>query len=97
MKISTFTSAALALVMSTGIALAQTAPTPPAQPSTTVQKIKKSKTVKKTKAAVKAQAARSAASIACSTEANSKGLHGKERKKFRKICLAGKAKAAKAN
>ena len=36
-------------------------------------------------------------SIECSKEADAKGLHGKERKKFRKICLAGKAKAAKAN
>ena len=45
---------------------------------------------------------RSAASMECSKEADAKGLHGKERKKFRKDCVRAKktdatdaAKAAK--
>lgn len=38
-------------------------------------------------AAAKAQKPRSAASIECSKQADAKGLHGKERKKFRSECL----------
>ena len=34
----------------------------------------------------KAPTARSAASLECSKEADAKGLHGKERKKFRSEC-----------
>jgi hypothetical protein len=34
----------------------------------------------------KAPAVRSAASLECSKEADAKGLHGKERKKFRSEC-----------
>ena len=33
---------------------------------------------------------RSAASMECSKEADAKGLHGKERKKFRKDCVRAK-------
>ncbi|MFT4096444.1 MAG: PsiF family protein [Rhodoblastus sp.] len=44
-------------------------------------------------AAPKAAAPRSAASIDCSKQADAKGLHGKDRKKFRSDCK----KAAKAN
>jgi len=36
--------------------------------------------------AAKAEKPRSAASIECSKEADAKGLHGKERKKFRSEC-----------
>ena len=36
----------------------------------------------------KAEKPRSAASIECSKEADAKGLHGKERKKFRSECKA---------
>jgi len=36
--------------------------------------------------AEKAPVARSAASLECSKEADAKGLHGKERKKFRSEC-----------
>ena len=39
-----------------------------------------------------AKPARSAASIACSKQADAKGLHGKERKKFRSECRKGAAK-----
>ena len=45
-------------------------------------------------AAKKTQKPRTAASLECSKEADAKGLHGKERKKFRSEC---KAKAAKPN
>ncbi len=31
-------------------------------------------------------------SLACSKEADAKGLHGKPRKEFRKTCIKGKAK-----
>ncbi|WP_439924160.1 PsiF family protein [Nitrobacter sp. JJSN] len=44
--------------------------------------------------AAKAEKPRTAASLECSKEADAKGLHGKERKKFRSEC---KAKAAKPN
>ena len=37
---------------------------------------------------------RSAASIECSKEADAKGLHGKERKKFRSDCKAAASKDA---
>jgi hypothetical protein len=43
-------------------------------------------------AAKKMEKPRTAASLECSKEADAKGLHGKERKKFRSEC---KAKAAK--
>jgi len=36
---------------------------------------------------------RTAASLECSKQADAKGLHGKERKKFRSECKAGAAKA----
>jgi invasion protein IalB len=44
-------------------------------------------------AAKKAEKPRSAESIACSKQADEKGLHGKERKQFRSDCLK-EAKAA---
>jgi len=40
-------------------------------------------------AAAKAKPARSAKSIECSKQADAKGLHGKERKKFRSECKRG--------
>jgi hypothetical protein len=49
-------------------------------------------------AATKAEKPRSAASLECSKEADAKGLHGKERKKFRSDCKkasADKGAAAK--
>ena len=39
--------------------------------------------------------ARTAASLECSKEADAKGLHGKERKKFRSDCKKGAAPKAK--
>jgi psiF repeat-containing protein len=42
-------------------------------------------------AAPKAQPERTAKSIECSKQADAKGLHGKERKKFRSKCKLGKS------
>ncbi len=54
-----------------GPALAQTAAAPAAKPAP----------------AAKTEKPRSAASIECSKQADQKGLHGKERKKFRSECM----------
>ncbi len=43
----------------------------------------------------KAEKPRSAASLECSKEADAKGLHGKERKKFRSDCKKEAAPKAK--
>jgi CelD/BcsL family acetyltransferase involved in cellulose biosynthesis len=84
---TTLSSRALAIafasVLLTGSAFAQTpAPAPATTPAT---------------AAKKAEKPRTAASLECSKEADAKGLHGKERKKFRSQCKhdAGKAGDAK--
>lgn len=45
--------------------------------------------------AEKAPVVHSAASLECSKEADAKGLHGKERKKFRSECKANAAKGDK--
>ncbi len=42
---------------------------------------------KPAKAAPKADKPRSAASLDCSKQADAKGLHGKDRKKFRSACM----------
>ena len=47
--------------------------------------------------AAKMEKPRTAASMECSKEADAKGLHGKERKKFRSECKAKAAKSAKTN
>ena len=71
-------AAAFACLLLASTALAQTAPA--AAPATTA-------------APKKAEKPRSAESIECSKQADEKGLHGKERKKFRSDCLK-EAKAA---
>ena len=80
---SRLAAVALASLLAGGTALAQTAA--PA-----------AKTETKTEAAVtadkKAPKERSAESLECSKQADAKGLHGKERKKFRSECI----KSAKA-
>jgi invasion protein IalB len=75
-----------------GSAFAQ-APAPSAAPSASSPPAAAATTAKKP---------RSAFSMECSKEADAKGLHGKERKKFRKDCVRAKktntddaAKAAK--
>lgn len=77
--------AATALAFLAGApAFAQTAAPAAQAPATTP--------MKPAKAAPKAEKPRSAASLECSKQADGKGLHGKDRKKFRSECM----KAAKA-
>jgi CelD/BcsL family acetyltransferase involved in cellulose biosynthesis len=67
-------TAGLALATSllfAGAAFAQTSTAPAAAPAATEKKAEKPRT---------------AASLECSKEADAKGLHGKERKKFRSEC-----------
>lgn len=86
---TTFTSrilvAAAASLMLAGSAFAQTAA--PANPAPAA------KTAPAKAEAPKAKSERTAASLECSKQADAKGLHGKERKKFRSECkkTAGKA------
>ena len=84
-KISSLaTATALASLLLAGSAFAQTA-APAAKDAT--------KTETKAPAEKKAEKPRTAESLECSKEADAKGLHGKERKKFRAECK--KAAAAK--
>jgi invasion protein IalB len=77
------TAFASLLLMSS--AFAQTAAPAPAAPATTAAP-----------AAKKAEKPRTAASLECSKEADTKGVHGKERKKFMSDCKkAAKDAAAK--
>ena len=80
------TATAIASLLLMGSALAQT--TAPAKTDATT------KTETKAPAEKKAEKPRTAASLECSKEADAKGLHGKERKKFRSECK--KAAADKA-
>ena len=86
-KISSLaTATAVVSLLLMGAASAQT--TAPAKTDAT-------KTDAKAPAEKKAEKPRTAASLECSKEAEAKGLHGKERRKFRRECK--KAAAAKAN
>ena len=72
-------AAGLALAASllfAGAAFAQTSTAPAAAPAAAEKKAEKPRT---------------AASLECSKEADAKGLHGKERKKFRSDCEKGQA------
>jgi hypothetical protein len=88
----TFSSRALATVAATlmlaGTAFAQTT-APAAKPAAAP--------ASKMAPAAKTEKPRTAASLECSKEADAKGLHGKERKKFRSECKAKAAKSAKTN
>jgi hypothetical protein len=87
-KISAFaTATAVASLLLMGAALAQT-PSPAA-------KTDAPKADTKAPAEKKAEKPHSAASLECSKEADAKGLHGKERKKFRSECKAGADKGNK--
>ena len=77
--------ASLLLVSS---AFAQT--TAPATPAPTATPAPKMAPAEK-----KAEKPRTAASLECSKEADAKGLHGKERKKFRSECRKAAADKAK--
>ena len=81
---SRIAAAAVATLLLAGTAYAQT-PAPAAKTETTAP------------AAKKAQKPRTAESLQCSKDADAKGLHGKERKKFMSDCKKeAKAKAAPA-
>lgn len=81
---SRIAAAAVASLLLGGTAYAQT-PAPAAKTETTAP------------AAKKAQKPRTAESLQCSKDADAKGLHGKERKKFMSDCKKeAKAKAAPA-
>jgi len=87
-KISSLaTATALASMLLMGTAFAQTAA--PAKDAT------KTETKAPAPAEKKAEKPRTAASLECSKEADAKGLHGKERKKFRSECKKGSADKAK--
>jgi hypothetical protein len=88
-KISSLaTATALASMLLMGTAFAQTA-APAAKDAT------KTETKAPAPAEKKAEKPRTAASLECSKEADAKGLHGKERKKFRSECKKGGADKAK--
>ena len=88
MKISSFAAAtAVASMLLTGAAFAQTA-APAAKSDMT-------KTEAKAPAEKKAEKPRTPGSMECSKEADAKGLHGKERKKFRSDCKKAAADKAK--
>jgi hypothetical protein len=73
-----------------GSAFAQTtAPATPAPAAKTAPEPKMAPAEKK------AEKPRTAASLECSKEADAKGLHGKERKKFRSECKKAAADKAK--
>ena len=82
----------VASLMLAGAAFAQTAT--PAAPATPAAKTEPAKTAPAKTAAPKEKPERTAASLECSKQADAKGLHGKERKKFRSEC---KKSAGKAN
>jgi hypothetical protein len=88
---TTFSSRAIVIIAASmilaGSAFAQTATTTtPTAPATKAAPSEK-----------KAEKPRTAESLECSKQADAKGLHGKERKKFRSECKKGAAGAAKAN
>jgi psiF repeat len=85
MKLSSlFAAAAISSLLIAGPALAQNAPAAKSDTAAAPAMTEK-----------KAPKARSAESVECSKEADAKGLHGKERKKFRSECVkSAKAGAA---
>ena len=86
-KISSLaTATAVVSLLLMGAASAQT--TAPAKTDAT-------KTDAKAPAEKKAEKPRTAASLECSKEADAKGLHGKERRKFRSECKKAAAEKAK--
>jgi hypothetical protein len=78
------TTVASLLLMSSAFAQG-TAPAPAATPAPAASAAPAAAT------APTGKKARSAASLECSKEADAKGLHGKERKKFRSECRKGAA------
>jgi len=90
-KISSLaTATAVASLLLMGAASAQT--TAPAKTDATKTE---AKTDAKAPAEKKAEKPRTSASLECSKEADAKGLHGKERRKFRSECKKTAAEKAK--
>ena len=91
MKISSLaTATAVVSLLLMGAASAQT--TAPAKTDATKTE---AKTDAKAPAEKKAEKPRTSASLECSKEADAKGLHGKERRKFRSECKKTAAEKAK--
>jgi hypothetical protein len=90
-KISSLATATAVSLLLMGSAFAQT--TAPAKTET--PKTEATKTETKAPAEKKAEKPRTTASLECSKEADAKGLHGKERKKFRSECKKTAAEKAK--
>ncbi|MDO8981206.1 MAG: PsiF family protein [Afipia sp.] len=82
----------VASLMLAGTAFAQT--TTPATPATPSAKTAPAAPAKTAAPAPKEKTERTAASLECSKQADAKGLHGNERRKFRSEC---KKSAGKAN
>ena len=87
----TFMLAAAATVLTAVSALAQ-APMakPPMATTTTTTKMAGQPKTTTTHTGPAPKAARTEASLACSTSADSKGVHGKDRSKFMRACKKGK-------
>lgn len=77
---STFLIAATAALLAFGTAASAQTASPPTGSSNTMAPTARAPTGK-------AQAPRSEASLACSKQADEKGLHGKARKTFRSACM----------
>ena len=88
-KISSLATATAVSLLLMGSAFAQT--TAPAKTDATKTETK----APAEKAEKKAEKPKSAASLECSKEADAKGLHGKERRKFRSECKKTAAEKAK--
>ena len=97
MKISSLaTAAAVASLLLMGAASAQTtAPAKSDATKTDATKTDATKTETKAPAEKKAEKPRTPGSLECSKEADAKGLHGKERRKFRSECKKAAAEKAK--
>jgi hypothetical protein len=96
MKFSSFlTASALTLALVAGPALAQTPATPAPAPAAKSAPAPAAKAAPAAKPApmAKSTTEKSTVSKECSDQANAKGLHGKERKKFRSSCKKNDGKA----
>jgi hypothetical protein len=95
-KISSLATATAVSLLLMGSAFAQTTAPAKTEPSKTEPaKTETTRTEAKAPAEKKAEKPRTAASLECSKEADAKGLHGKERKKFRSACKKAAAEKAK--
>lgn len=91
--LSKITMGVAALIVSTSLAAAQTAPAPAATKPATPPAAAAPKAPAKAKGVPKA--ATTPEGIECSKQADAKGLKGKERKSFRGKCIRDLKKAAK--